>query len=335
MKGKWLLASGVVILLAIAAGALWVWRQDHAKKAAPREAAAQQTPAALAPGAEISLSGKVQATHVVEVPAAIEGAIDVFHVEVGQEVYEGQLLASIKNTTLESSRDLAAQELEQVQTRVINLDSSIISARLEASRAAADASRSRSEFERQQKLFQRQQLLYREGATPRLTYERTQKDFLAAQDEFNAMQGVAAGQDEKVASLTREAETARRILSDKHAELERAKSDLAATEVHAPVDGIVLARRGEPGLEVSREVKDLFQIATDLGSLQVVLSPEPPMLARIEPGEPALVFLAEVANEPLAGIVSAVKDNQVLVDFESPTPAIKPGLTAQVRLKIK
>ena len=39
--------------------------------------------------------------------------------------------------------------------------------------------------------------------------------------------------------------------------------------------------RGEAGAEVNPSMKDLFQIAVDLASLEVVVEPDPPALARI------------------------------------------------------
>jgi HlyD family secretion protein len=178
-------------------------------------------------------------------------------------------------------------------------------------------------------------MLLREGATPRLTFEKAEKDFVAAEAEFNSAQAVSKGADEKVSSLAREGDLAKKIVDAKTQELEQAKADLAATEVHSPVDGIVLARKGETGTEVTRDTKDLFQIATDLSDMVVSVEPEPPILQRLEPGSPAAVIISEFNNEPLFGQIAEIKGNVVLVEFKSPSIEIRPGLTAQVRLKIK
>src|SRR5262245_4285073 len=143
MRGKWVLLCVSAILVAIAAGALSVLRRPavEAKKAAPAP------PPALPPGAEISLAGKIEADHVIPVPAPIDGIIEEYLVDVGEEVYEGQLLARLRNQALEGASELAKIELDRAETRVNNLDSSLISARLEASRARAESSRSKGEFE--------------------------------------------------------------------------------------------------------------------------------------------------------------------------------------------
>lgn len=311
-----------------------MWKQELARKAAAAALPKVVNPA-LPSGTEISLSGTVQGKHIVEVPASIEGFIETFHVELGQEVFEGQLLASIKNTRLDSARELAASELERTQTRLSNTEGSIIAARLEASRAAADASRTQNEFDRLNKLFQRQVALMREGATPKLTYQKVEKEFLAARAENENVQSLAKAMEERVSSLLSEAERTRKLLNEKAEELEHAKSDLAATEVHSPVDGIIIAVKGEVGTDVDRNTKDLFMIATELSDMQVTVEPEPPLLARLAAGQPAIVILAEANNEPLPAQLLEIKGTQAVIDFKSPTTEIKPGLTAQVRLKIK
>jgi macrolide-specific efflux system membrane fusion protein len=330
VRGKWLLFAGVVILGAIAAGALSVlW-----KRPLRQQPAAAATPSPPPHGAEVSLGGRIEARHLVAVPAPIEGVIEEFFVEVGQEVFEGQLLARIQNESLESARDLANLEFERVQTRVNNMESALLTARLEASRATADASRSRTEYERLQKLEERQSLLHREGATPRLVYERVQKEFAQAQAEYEALAARAKVADEKAASLVKDLEVARKILEEKTAEAESAKSDLEAAEVHSPADGLLIARKGDAGLEVNRTIEDLFRIAVDLGMLQVVLEPEPPVLARLRPDLPVLIFVAEAGSASMPGSIVSVDNGKAVVEFAAPDPAVKPGLTAQVLIRL-
>ncbi len=329
MRGKWLLFGGIVVLAGIGAGALSLLRR-------PAAAPAPAQPAAAPPlGPEVSLSGKIQARRVVPVEAPSDGVMEVSAVDVGQDVFEGQLLARIKNTTLESAVERAQLEFDGAQTRVANLDATLISARLEAARAEADSVRARLAFEKVEKLYTRQQLLSREGATPRLVFERTQREYQSVSAEYQNLREVAEHANERVAEITKSIDAARRTFEEKSQELDLAKEELAATEVHSPVDGILVARRAETGGEVDRSMKDLFQIAVELASLEVVVEPTPPVLARIRPGQPAAVRVAEVGNEPLAGSVRDIKGTQVFVEFISPNPAIRPGLTAQTTIKIE
>jgi multidrug efflux pump subunit AcrA (membrane-fusion protein) len=49
---------------------------------------------------------------------------------------------------------------------------------------------------------------------------------------------------------------------------------------------------------------------------------------------PAAIHVAESA-EAIAGSVREIRDGRVIVDFTSPTPAIKPGMSAQVQIKLR
>ena len=79
---------------------------------------------------------------------------------------------------------------------------------------------------------------------------------------------------------------------------------------------------------------DLFQIATDLTALEAVLEPPARELARIRPGQEAVLVVAD-APDAVAAPVSEVQGNQVLIRFTSPGPALRPGISAQARIKLR
>ena len=330
MRGKWVLISISVVLAAIAAGALSRLRIEREPVAAAAPAATTpQTP----PG-EVSLAGTIEAQQVVVVSAPVAGTVSEFLAEVGREVYEGDLLARIGNEGLQTSLESARSAMEQAQTRLQKAGAAIISARLEATRARADAVRARSEFDRSQRTYQRQKMLNSEGATPRLAYEKSAREFESAQTEYQSLNDLARVSENRVAELIKEQENARLILQDKSAELETAAGNLAAAEVHSPVDGIVVERKGEAGKELGpQEQAELFRIAVNPAELQVLLRPAPDVLARLKPGDAALVVIADLAGEGLAGSLKEVQGSQAVVTFTSPNPVIKPGMTAQVKLK--
>lgn len=330
VRGKWILVGGVAVFLAVAAGALSLLRERQKADAKKRQPAAAP---AVFQGAEVTLSGKLRARNVVQVAAPLAGTVDSLLVEPGEEVYEGQLLGRIKNSGLEADEQAAAAELERAQARATALDAALIAARLEASRAQADSSRAQGEFERTEKIFSRQQMLLREGATPKLVFERAQAEYDSAQSERQNLAKLANIAEERSAALQKDADAARRALNEKNQELEDAKERATAAEIHSPVNGLLVARARQAGEEVTAEVKDLFQIATDLSQMEAVLTPTPPVLARMRPGQEAFLQTVEVAD-PIQGRVREVKGAEVIVEFVSPSSELKPGLSAQVRVKL-
>ena len=332
MQGKWLLAGGVAIFAAVAAGAVaWFRAQQQPKPAAQPPAAAQ---AAVPAGDEFSGEGKIQAIHIVPVKAPVDGVVEELFAEIGAEVYEGQLLARIRNGKFDMALETATADAEKVKTRVNSLEGSIIAARLEASRAEAEAARVREALEKAERAFQRQQMLLREGATPRLTFEKAEKDFEQAKADAEAQLGAAKSAADRVESLQKDIDLIRRQLDEKNADLEDAQKQASAGEVHSPVDGVVIARKASAGESANPALEDFIQIAVKLNELQVALDPPPPVLAKVKVGQQAMVRVAE-SNEELPAKVREVKAGQVFVEFSSPNPAaIKPGLTALVRIKL-
>jgi FKBP-type peptidyl-prolyl cis-trans isomerase 2 len=79
----------------------------------------------------------------------------------------------------------------------------------------------------------------------------------------------------------------------------------------------------------------LFQIATDLYAMEVALEPKAELLKRIVPGQPALVLVLDLQSTAMEGVVREIKDNQVIVEFNSTLPAIKPGMRADVRFRLE
>ena len=330
MRGKWVLISISVILVAVAAGAL---SRLHSQRQAI-EAAPPSKPPAAATAGEISLAGAIEAQQVTVVGAPVGGTVSEFLADVGREVHEGDLLARIGNEGLQTASEGAKQAMELAQSRVEKAGAAIISARLEATRARADAIRARSDYERTQRTYQRQKMLNSEGATPRLAYEKAQREFESTQTEFQSLEELAKLAENRVAELIKEQESAKLILHDKAAELENATANLAGAEVHSPVDGIVVERKGEVGKELGpQEQAELFRIAVNLAELQLRVSPDPAVLRQIKPGAPALIVVADLAGEGLTGTVKEVQGNQAIVTFTSPNPVLKPGMTAQVKIK--
>ena len=310
MRGKWFVLSASVVLLALAGfGVTALLRSGKKTQAA--------TPVAQAPApvGDISLQGKIRPQQVVSVIAPLEGIIGAFFVEVGQEVFEGQLLARIANEGLEEGHQAARREYEGVQSRVNTLESEIIAARLEASRADADASRARGEYDRLDKIYQRQKMLYAEGATPKVAYEKAGRDFETAQAEFKNLQELSTNAEARVNEIVKLLDAEKKTLQEKTGELDTAKGRTGATDVVSPVQGMVVARNGDVGQSIAPDRGDFFQIATHLSQLEVVLDPDPPTLRRIKPGQPALIVLPDQGGEGMPGSVKGIQGSQVIVAF--------------------
>jgi HlyD family secretion protein len=329
MRGRWYLVAAPVALLVVAAAGVYLYRQASSARQ-PAPAPAKDAPAAYT-GSDVMLDGKIQAVTLQAVAAPMEGMIENFYADAGDEVYEGELIAQVRSAALDVARDRAALDAENARSKVTDTEAMIVSARLEAARAEADAARSKASFDQASKAWDRQKLLLDAGATPRLTAEKAQREFENSKRESEAAATLARNAQSRLEALQRELDTAKKAADEAQKDLDHAAAQASTGEVHSPVNGVVVARRGQPGEQVDRSMLDLFQIATDLSRLAVVLEPPPPVLARMRPGQQAAVTVAESPN-PLAGQVKSMDQGKVTVEFANPDPAVKPGMTARVRI---
>jgi multidrug resistance efflux pump len=331
VRGKWIpIAAGVVLFAAIMGVVVLRGRRHPVKAPAPASAAAAITAA----NNEVTLQGKIRPQHVKGVTPMIGGFIEAFLAEPGQEVYEGQVLAKIGAQGLESAREVAQEALERAQEAVVKAEAVVNAAKLEVSRAEADVQRSRAALDRAERASTRQQTLFKEGATPRIVYEKTVKEYEAALKDYDIVDAAVRTGREHVQAGLKDVENAKKIVADKLEQLDDAQDNLANAEVHSPTDGYIVSRKGEVGGTAGAS-DEIFQIATDLFALEVTVEAKPEVAKRIVPGMPALVLMLDMQSNAMNGVVREVKDNQVTVEFTSALPTIKPGMTADVRFKLE
>jgi multidrug resistance efflux pump len=329
MRGKWTLAAALVVLLAVLGGVTAVVRSSARRTKVVVQPLPTIPPAPL----DVTLEGPVQARKVIDIAAPTDGVITRFQADVGEDVFEGELLAQIKNAKVDDAAQSAESDAVRTQAKVADVENALIGARLEASRARSDETRVKSELERAQRLYTQQKALIDQGATPRLTFEKAEKDYNAFKADAENLGRTAAAAEERVASLTAELETVRKQAQSQAQKSDEAKAELGVGEVRSMVNGVVLARNGQAGAPVSHDTKDLFQIAVELNNLQVTVTPSPTVLSRIKPGQTATIEI-EDSPGPVTGTVREVQSGQVVVDFTSPAATVKPGRMAKVTLRV-
>jgi len=318
--------------IALIAGLLFSVRRP---KSAP--AAATATPAASkstpAVPREVVLAGRIEALHTVAVGVSIAGEIDSFSAEVGQDVFEGQILARISNQGLETGRDNAQRILQTAEAKLSTLETTISAARLEAARAHTEATRVVDDMARASKEYDRQKKLHAAGATPRNTYEKSAKDLEASRSESEGTAEIARHADEHVEELVKEYDLTKKTLESKKKELEEVQAALAATEVHAPAGGVVVARQGEIGKTITQqEAAALFRIATDISALEVKFAAEEGVVKK---GDTVALTFAEIPGDPVAAVVREVAKGEATAEFTSGNPAIRPGMNCSVHVAAK
>jgi HlyD family secretion protein len=336
------LIAGLVVMLAL--GGWWWWQSSAASKPTkPSDFAAESNPAVVAPNAvgsevggmdELSRNGVVDAVDVVPVVASADGIIDAIAVQEGAEIFAEQLLTQIRNGLADRELKEMEAEFNKTNSRIADLENSIAQAKVEAIRSDNEARMAQSNYERTQKAFQRQELLNKEGATPRKTYEQAQREYEVALTENEARRSLAKVAAERQAQLQIELDRNRTLSSSLTADADSIRNTGDQGAIRAPVAGILIKRSVKAGEQV-RSGQEMFRIATGLTRMQVLVTIGPEEAARVKMGDAALVVIPEVQPDPVGGVIESIAPTQLKVVFQNPSPTLKPGTTAQVKLKLR
>ncbi len=329
LASRWMLYGPVALVAGIVVGGAWYGYGEYQRR--ERTAAEARQPKAAVDVLSQNFTGKTRAQRTVAVAAPLEGTLESLEVTDGDEVFEGQLLARIRNTGMEAAKQRSVEDLDRVKGKLSDLESQVLAARLEASRAGADLTRVRLEYDNASRAYERQQKLYREGATARKTYEKAEAEYRTLAGETKGMEEAAARSEAQVAKLSAAVEEAKGRVAEAVAELEDADAEMLLGEVKAPVSGLLIGHAKNAGDEVTRDLAKLFEIATELTAMEVVVEIPPVVDKRVSVGARALVQISEAGEAALNGTVREAAGGKAVVEFVSPSAAVRPGMSAQVR----
>jgi RND family efflux transporter MFP subunit len=166
-----------------------------------------------------------------------------FYVNRGSPVKRGQLLAVLEN------RDLAAAELdskgayEQAQA-TYGLETKATLPE-DWQKAELDLKTAKDAYDAEQKVFDSRQKLYQAGALPRKDFDASTVALAQARAQYElAKQHYAALQS---AGKQDQLKSAKGQLTSAQGKYEGAAAQLAYTEIHSPIDGVVTDRPFYPG----------------------------------------------------------------------------------------
>jgi HlyD family secretion protein len=333
-----LLLLGIAALVALAAfGYLFLFSSAKAITVAPVRT---ETGAASLGESVLSASGYVVAHHKIAVGAKVSGRVAWIGVEKGDTVQEGQVLVRLEDSEFRAQVNQAQANLAAAQARLDRLRTGSRPEEKLKDKAAviqAEASLKNAEAE-----YQRTESLYRSGVSSKAELDRAlaQRDSAAAlvqaARQASAMTDIGPrGEDIRAA----EAE-----VQQMKAARDYANTQLAATEIKAPVSGTVLQRiveRGEMvtpsafgGSGARTSVVDL----ADLTDLQVELDISQTDFARLKSGQRAEIIPEAYPNLRFTGFIEEIAPEanrakstvQVKVKVENPNEQLRPEMNARV-----
>ncbi len=288
----------------------------------------------------LSATGYVVAHHKIAVGAKVMGRVSWIGVEKGDTVKEGQILVKLEDSEFRAQVNQARANLAAAQARLDELRSG--SRPQEKLRDKAAVLQAEANLKKAEADYQRTEKLFRAGVS-----SRAELDSALAQRDTSAALLEAARQSSAMTDLGprhEEIRAAEAQVQQMKAALDYAQTQLAATEIRAPVSGTVLERiveRGEMvtpsafgGSGARTSVVDL----ADLTDLQIELDISQTDFARLKMDQRTEIIPEAFPNLRYTGFIAEIAPEanrakstvQVKVKVENPDQQLRPEMNARV-----
>jgi HlyD family secretion protein len=309
----------------------------------------------------LSATGSLKAVVTVEVGSQLSGQIADLLVDFNDEVRVGQPLARLDPRTFESEVREADAALEVARAQVLTQRARLhtAAADLGAKRGGLKIAEARVESARAQlaetgrDLRRKQVLAGTETLAPAHVDQAMTANQSAAADLRAAEAQVEVAREAVVAAEAGQVTADANLLyaeaaeSQKAAELDQARIDLARTVISAPIDGVVIGRDVDRGQTVaaSLEAPTLFTLAQDLRQMEVHANVDEADIGRIRLGQQASFTVDAYPSRTFAGTVMEIRKAPQLVQnvvtyivvlsARNADLALLPGMTTVVRITVE
>ena len=332
---KMLLAIAVLIALVAVAYAYF--------SAAPKAVSVAEVKtegAASAGGTALTVSGYVVAHHKIAVGAKVMGRVAWIGVEKGDKVEQGQVLVRLEDSEFRAQVNQARANLAAAQARLDQLRAG--SRPQEKLKDRAGVIQAEATLKNAQSDYDRVQQLFKSGVASKADLDR-----VTAQRDTAAALLDSAKQTSRMTDIgprTEEIRGAEAQAQQMKAALDYADTQLASTEIRAPVSGTVLQRiveRGEmvtPSAFGESGARTSVVALADLSDLQIELDISQADFARLKMGQRAEIIPEAFPDRRYPGFIEEIAPEanrakatvQVKVKVESPDEKLRPEMNARV-----
>jgi HlyD family secretion protein len=291
----------LAVTAVLLAGAAWTYWRRGANDGAVAYVTATIDRGPLT--ALVTATGEVNPVTTVQVGTYVSGPIQAIDVDFNSPVRKGQRVAKIDPAPF--------------QVKVQRAEANLATARARVAQARADLELKATNLGRARRLL---------GTN------------VVAQNEFDEAR---SAHEQALARVALEEAGVRQA----EAELEEARINLAYTDITSPVDGVVVSRTVDVGQTVaaSFQTPTLFLIARNLAEMQVNAAVSESDIGAVHEGQPVTFTVDAYPGREFHGRVTQVRNApttvqnvvtyDVVIGVDNPDLALKPGMTATVRIE--
>jgi HlyD family secretion protein len=276
-------------------------------------------------------TGKVEPVTKVEIKSKANGIIERLHVDVGDEVEAGQVLAELDKEQL-------AARLREEQANLQAAEANLQAARAQLEKNVIDAEGPDVEFAR--RAFERARSLFEQKLVAQSALDEARSALEVAENRQRSARGQLSVSRARVAEAEAKVAQARASVS-------RAEEDLRNATIRAPIRATVLTRDVEIGSPVS-SILNLGANATlvmTLGDIDRVFvrgKVDEADIGRVRLGQPARITVETFRDRRFEGRVTQIspigveKDNvttfEVEVSIDNASNELRANMTANAEI---
>ncbi|RZU47885.1 HlyD family secretion protein [Fluviicoccus keumensis] len=253
----------------------------------------------------VSATGNLQPINQVDVGSEMSGTVDNVLVDDNARIRKGQVLATLDTAKLRDQITRSRAALASAEARVLQ--------------AEATQTEARANLARLQEV------------------SRLSGGKVPAKAELAAADAAAKRADADLAS-------ARASVTEAKAQVSSDETNLGKATIRSPIDGVVLARKIEPGQTVAASLQApvLFSLAEDLAQMELQVDVDEADIGQVREGQHARFTVDAWANRQFpaqivrVGLGSQTKDGVVsyktILHVTNDDLSLRPGMTATAEI---
>jgi len=276
-------------------------------------------------------TGKVEPITKVEVKSKASGIVKKLHVEYGDRVKKGQLLAQLDKIEIEA-------QVEQSRAALLAAQANLKGSEADFERSKVDAEG--PDVPLLKRAYDRNLEMQRSGVVSQSALDDAEKEYRMAVNKQNVARAQMTVLQAKIAQSQAQ-------VAEDEANLKQLQEQLSYTDIVSPIDGIVLSRDVEIGDAVSSILvlgssATLVMTIGDVSKVYVKGKVDESDIGRVYMGQPARIKVESFKDKTFNGVVNKIspmgveKDNvttfEVRVSIDNATGELKAEMTANAEI---
>jgi HlyD family secretion protein len=326
-RNRIIIISSTVIVLVLLIGAVMAFSHGSTKIDPSKLAKVEKGDLAKS----VVATGKVEPITKVEVKSKASGIVKKLHVEYGDRVKQGQLLAQLDKVEIEA-------QVEQSRAALLAAQSNLKGAEADYERAKVDAEG--PDVPLLKRAYDRNLEMQRSGVVSQSALDDAEKEYKLAVNKQNVARAQVTVLQAKIAQSQAQ-------VAEDEANLKQLEEQLSYTDIVSPIDGIVLSRDVEVGDAVSSILvlgssATLVMTIGDVSKVYVKGKVDESDIGRVYLGQPARIKVESFKDKTFNGVVTKIspmgveKDNvttfEVRVSIDNATGELKAEMTANAEI---